>query len=260
MKKNKRISTVIIDDDNGEIFSLQSYLELIPEIEITGTATDYQKAIKLINKQAPDLIFLNIVMHEKTGCEFLKEFEKPGSHRDFYVVFLTTNDKSTLQALRKDAFDFLIKPLKENEIKEAIQRYLKQKALLTLVKVKHSSLAINEIVSLPTNKGLQFLPKVDIVYVECTKTVLNPHSSWAVVLNNHETIKLHVNSGAIAIINHLGADSFILLSQSLIVNVSFIKMIEYKTQNCYLYPPFDVIPFKISRQYMMALRDRFDML
>ena len=260
METNKRISTVIIDDDKEAIFELQSYLELMPQVEIKGIATDYRKAIKLINEQSPDLVFLDIEMPGKTGFELLKEFEKPGSHRNFDVIFHTAYDKYTIQALRESAFDFLLKPPRETELKEAIQRYLRQKSILTEVKAEHSGLRMNLMVSLPTNTGLQFLPKADIVYVECQKTALNLRSSWSVVLNNHQTIKLHPNSGAISIIKHLGAESFIPLSQSFIVNVSFVNMIEYKTHTCYLFPPFDVKPIKISRQYMVALRDRFDLI
>ena len=251
---------MIIDDDKEAVFALQSYLELMPEIDIKGTATDYRKAIKLINEQAPDLVFLDIEMPGKNGFELLKEFEKPGSHRNFDVIFHTAYDKYTIQALREAAFDFLLKPPREIELKEAIQRYLKQKSMLTEVKVKRPNLTMNQMVSLPTNTGLQFLPKADIVYVECQKSAFNLRSAWAVVLNNHQTIKLHPNSGAASILNHLGADCFIPLSQSLIVNVAYVNMIEYKTHNCYLFPPFDVKPIKISRQYMVALRDRFDLI
>jgi two-component system, LytTR family, response regulator len=260
MEANNRISTVIIDDDKEAIFTLQSFLELIPEVEIKGSATDYRKAIKLINEQTPDLVFLDIEMPGKTGFELLKEFEKPGAHRNFDVIFHTAHDKYTIQALRESAFDFLIKPPRENELKDAIQRYLKQKSLLKEVKVKRPTLAMNQMISLPTNTGLQFFPKTEIVYVECQKTAFNVRSTWSVMLHNKHTMKLHPNTNATSIINHLGADSFIPLSQSVIVNISFVNMIEYKTHNCYLFPPFDSKPHKISRQYLTALRDRFDLI
>jgi two-component system, LytTR family, response regulator len=256
----KRISTVIIDNDEKSIFALQSYLELMPEVEIKGTATDYRKAIKLISLQTPDLVFLDIEMPGKTGFEILKEFDKQGLKRNFDVIFLAANDKYILAALRENVCDFLLKPPRENEIKEAIQRYQKQKSQLNGVKVKRSGINMNHMVSLPTNRGLQFLPKDDIVYVECQKQTSNQHSFWLLVLRDHQLIKLHLNSGAISIINHLGADSFIALSQSLIVNVSYINRVEYKTLSCYLHPPFDVKPIKISRQYLVALRDRFDLI
>jgi hypothetical protein len=37
-------------------------------------------------------------------------------------------------------------------------------------------------------------------------------------------------------------------------------MIEYKTYECFLFPPFDDKPFKISRQFMAELRERFDVI
>lgn len=260
METTKRIATVIIDDDKEAIFALQGYLELMPEVEIKGTATSYQKAIKLINEQTPDLIFLDIEMPGKTGFELLQELEKNELHRHFKVIFHTAYDKYTIQALREAAFDFILKPPGEVELKEAIQRFLKQRSLPLEVNVSHSVLNMSQMVALPTNKGLHFLPKADIVYAECQKSAFNLRPSWAVVLNNHQTIKLRPNTNACDIINYLGADSFIQLSQSVLVNISFVNMIEYKTHNCYLYPPFDDKPVKISRQYLSGIQDKFDLI
>jgi two-component system LytT family response regulator len=254
------IAVVIVDDDKSAIFALQSFLELMPEVEITGTATSYQKAIRLIKEQEPDLLFLDIEMPGKTGFELLNELEKEGSGRNFKVIFHTAYDKYTIDALREAAFDFLLKPPRENELREAIQRFLKQQSLPAENKERTSGLVLNQMVALPTNRGLQFLPKTDLVYVECQKSAFNLRSTWSVVLNNHQEIRLRPNSNATSIIHHLGSDHFIPLSQSVIVNIAYVSMVEYKTQRCFLYPPFDQKPFKISRQYLSALKDRFDVI
>jgi DNA-binding LytR/AlgR family response regulator len=116
------------------------------------------------------------------------------------------------------------------------------------------------LVALPTNTGLQFIPKADIVYIECQRSSLSLRSSWSAMLNNHQAIRLRQNAKASVILNHMGSEDFIQLSQSVIVSLAFINIIEYKTHECYLFPPFDAQPLKISRQFMAALREKFDVI
>ncbi len=260
MTENNRISVVIIDDDKDAIFALQSYLELMPEIQIKGTATQYRKAINMIYEQNPDLVFLDVEMPGKNGFELLEEFEKQGLPRKFKVIFHTAYDKYTIQALRESAFDFLLKPPKEDELKVAIRRFREQKCKTPIIEKTQLPDRIKKMVALPTYTGLQFVPKADVVYFECQKANLGLRKTWTAILNNRQTIRLRQNTKAGAIIQYLGDDSFLQLSQSVIVSASFINAIEYKAQSCILFPPFDQKPFKISRQYMADLKERFDVI
>jgi len=260
MEKNKPIQTVIIDDDKEAIFTLQSFLELMPEVDLKGTASTCSKAIKLIRDTSPELVFLDIEMPGKTGFELLQELSDLNLSGSFKVIFHTGYDKYTLRALREEAFDYLLKPPAEAELKEAIQRFLAHRDQLPGPAIGSRANSTNQMVALPTNKGLQFFPKSEIVYVECQRTAVGLRSSWWVVLNNRQVVKLRPNTNAGSILSHLGSDQFIPLSQSVLVNIAFISMVEYKTHSCFLYPPFDDKPRKISRQYMTALKERFDVI
>jgi two-component system LytT family response regulator len=260
MNQKSPVSVIIIDDDKDAIFALQSFLDVMPEIEVIATATHYRKAISLIRELSPDLVFLDVEMPGKTGFELLEEFEKDGSIRNFSVIFHTAYDKYTIRALRESAFDFLLKPPKENELREAIQRFRDQRTKTPLPETKPTLDRTKKMVAIPTNTGLQFVPKADIVYFECLKTGMGLRSSWTAILNNQQTLKLRNNTKSGAIISYLGDENFIQISQSVIVSISFINMIEYKTHECFLFPPFDDKPFKISRQFMAELRERFDVI
>jgi two-component system LytT family response regulator len=260
METGKRIATVIVDDNKEAIFTLQGFLELMPEIEIIGTATNSAKAMKLITERSPDLVFLDVEMPGKTGFELLNELDKAGHQRHFKVIFHTAYDKYTLKALRESAFDFILKPPCEEDLKTAIQRVLDQRS-----KPWHQhSLAyakpMHQMVALPTNTGMQFVSKADIVLLECRKEAIGMRSVWYAILNNHQSIRLGQGTNAAAILKYLGSEHFVSLSQSVIVNVSFMMMIEYKTCICSLYPPFDHTKYKVSRQCMSKLRERFDMI
>jgi len=260
METGRRIATVIIDDSKEAIFTLQGFLELMPDIEIIGTASNSAKAIKLITELSPDLVFLDIEMPGKTGFELLNELDKTMQQRHFKVIFHTAYDKYTLQALREAAFDFILKPPRESELKGVIQRFRNQSAFSSNSVIKRPNISSSQMAALPTNTGLQFIPKSEIVYVECQKTNMGLRSVWAATLNNQHSVKLRSNTKASDIINYLGEENFIPLSQSVIANITFVNLIEYKTQECYLFPPFDSKPIKISRQYMAALKEKFDVI
>jgi len=256
----KPVSTVIVDDDKEAIFALQNYLELMPEVKCLGSATTWQKGLKLIREQNPDLLFLDIEMPGKTGFELLREYDMAGHPRRFHVIFHTAYDNYTLQALREAAFDFILKPPKEEEVRTAIQRYLKQRPANPAIISKAPMQAINHMVGLPTITGLQFIQKSDIVKIECQRSSMSLRPNWTVTLNNHQTIRLRPNTTAGSIIEHLGADQFILINQSVIVNITYMSMIEYKTNRCYLYPPFDQTPLKISRGNIALMKVKFDVI
>lgn len=260
MPRNDRIATLIIDDDKEAIFALQSFLDFIPQVELKGTSTTWQKAIRLIREVEPDLIFLDIEMPGKNGFELLQEVEKQGLARSFKVIFHTAYDKYTIQALREAAFDYIIKPPTEKEIKEAIGRFQHQRYATFNQPAPSSNKILHQVVSLPTSRGLQFLPKAEIVFIDCRKNNLGLKSSWGVNLSNLQSFKLRPNTNATEILDYLGQEHFVPVSQSAIVNICHVSMIEFKSHLCYLFPPYDDKPLKISRQYMMVLKERFEIL
>jgi two-component system LytT family response regulator len=232
----------------------------MPSIVLKGTATSWQNAIRLIRDLEPDLIFLDIEMPGKTGFELLQEIDKQGIKRNFKVIFHTSYDKYTIQALREAAFDFILKPPQEEELKIVIQRFLDQRSKPRSEPTLPYGKSMHQVVALPTSTGMQFIPKADIVLLECRKEAIGLRSVWYAILNSHQTIKLGQGTNAAAIISYLGPEHFVSLSQSVIVNISFVMMIEYKTSACSLYPPFDNTTYRISRQCMSKLRERFDVI
>jgi two-component system, LytTR family, response regulator len=259
VEKNKLV-VVIVDDNPEALFNLESYLQLIPEVVIAGKATDYRKAIKLINETCPDLLFLDIEMPGKNGFELLKIIQEENENRQFGVIFHTAYDKYTLKALRENAFDYILKPPKEEEIRSAVKRYLEMKTSNKHVAEVKPTFIGKNMIALPTTIGLQFISKSDIVYIECNKYKGCSRPSWMVMLNNQQTIRLRNNANSESIIDYLGSSEFVPLSQSVIVNLSYVNTIEYKTRLCYLFPPFYETPLLVSRQYLAEMRERYDVL
>ena len=76
-------------------------------------------------KVQPDLLFLDVEMPDMTGLELLQEIRDYVSW-NMRVVFYTAYDKYMIQAIREAAFDYLLKPFDERDLKEILTRFTQQ--------------------------------------------------------------------------------------------------------------------------------------
>jgi len=111
------MKVLLIDDERLARRELAGLLKSHQEIEIVGEAQNAAEAKDLIEKLKPDLIFLDIQMPGKTGFELLEEIEGPPE-----VIFVTAYDDYAIRAFEVNALDYLLKPVQESRLNEAVQR------------------------------------------------------------------------------------------------------------------------------------------
>ena len=248
---------VIVDDDRTAIENLCRELALYPEMDVRGTAVNGAKGRKLIMEQHPDLLFLDVELPDIQGIRLLSEMRDEVLW-DMKVVFYTSYDKYLLQALRESAFDFLLKPFSAEDLKVVIDRY--RKAVRSAVVVP-PSFASSIIALMPqqgmfmisTVTGFKLLRLEEIGFFE----YLKDKRQWQVVLFNQTRLNLKRNTKAEDIVSY--SQAFVQISQSAIVNVNYLAMIDGKC--CQLYPPFhDKGDLVISRSYLKELQERFYVL
>lgn len=110
---------IIVDDERLARKELNSLLENYPEIEIIDEAVNGDEAIEKITAMSPDLIFLDIQMPGKTGFEVLEELDRVPK-----VIFTTAYDEFAIKAFDVNALDYLLKPIQEDRLKEAVNKLL----------------------------------------------------------------------------------------------------------------------------------------
>lgn len=116
---SKEISAVIIDDEQDAIDVLAHMLrEDTPFVNILNSTTNSWRAFDMIKELEPQVVFLDIEMPNQTGFDLLDRFED----RDFYVVFYTTHEEYAIDAIRRDAFDFLLKPVDPDDLIASMKR------------------------------------------------------------------------------------------------------------------------------------------
>ncbi len=115
------MKTIIVDDERLARTELKRLLKAHPELSIVGEAANAQEASSLIEKESPDLIFLDIQMPGKSGFDLLEELDAVPA-----VIFTTAYDHFALQAFEVNALDYLLKPIEPERLAEAVTRIAKQ--------------------------------------------------------------------------------------------------------------------------------------
>ncbi len=115
----KPIRAILVDDEPRGVASLRKLLQLnCPEVEVIATCASADEAIEQINLLKPDLLFLDIAMPEKNGIALLSEL----GNIPFEVIFISAHSTYMNQAFHFSAVDYLLKPVDEDLLMEAVKR------------------------------------------------------------------------------------------------------------------------------------------
>jgi len=166
---------ILVDDEPDGIRTLKKMLELhCPDVEIVATCHNAEIAEKRLEEDRPDLVFLDVQMPGKSGLDMLAEL----SENNFKVIFVTAHNEYILQALQFSAVDYLMKPVDEDRLIEAVERVKKRlkeekdagqtEALLHNITKAGSPLEMR--LCLPTQKGFTIVKLEEIVYCEAQRS------------------------------------------------------------------------------------------
>lgn len=114
-----KYTAVIIDDEaRGRQALREKIRAYCPEIELLAEAANGADGIQVIEKHRPHIVFLDIEMPGMSGFDMLNGL----AARDQHIVFTTAYDQYAIKAIRYAAFDYLLKPVDIEELKECIRK------------------------------------------------------------------------------------------------------------------------------------------
>lgn len=120
-----KITAILVDDIPEALNLLASDIGILfPEIEIIGKAPGVVEASKMIQKQSPDILFLDINLGDGTGFDILEILPNLNSK----IIFVTASDEYAIRAFKFAAIDYILKPYSQDELKNAIEKAIKQLA------------------------------------------------------------------------------------------------------------------------------------
>ncbi|MGX5172525.1 LytR/AlgR family response regulator transcription factor [Aliikangiella sp. IMCC44653] len=114
------MKVLIVDDEPLALQRLQQLLEEIESVSQVLLANNGIQAISVVEKEAPDVVLLDIRMPGIDGLEtaqYLTKLENSPA-----IIFTTAYDEYALDAFKVNAVDYLLKPVREEKLLESLQR------------------------------------------------------------------------------------------------------------------------------------------
>jgi two-component system, NarL family, response regulator LiaR len=113
---------VLIADDHAVVRQgLRTFLELQDEIEVVGEAADGIEALELVQRTAPDVALLDLVMPRLGGLEAIRRIREVAPATRVLVLTSFADDDTVLPAVRAGAAGYLLKDVQPQELVEAIR-------------------------------------------------------------------------------------------------------------------------------------------
>ncbi len=235
----KTIKAIIVDDEENARLILKNFVsEYCPSVAIIAEADDVKSAVKLINKNEVDLVFLDIEMPNENGFALFDYFNKP----TFDTIFCTAYSEFAIKAFEVSATDYLLKPIGLTKLKEAIEKVEAKRLIKNTgnIEALKENLLQKEIkkIGILIGDGIVFMDLNDILYFEADGSYTTIH---------------HKNGSDLTVkkIKHfedlLSSDKrFFRIHRSYLINVSLIKKYSKKEGLSVTYDERTLLP--ISRE------------
>lgn len=152
---------LIVDDEVYAREEIEALLAETGEFAVLGKCANALEALSAINKQRPDVLFLDVQMPVINGFELLDMIEEKVMPS---VVFVTAYDEYALKAFEKDALDYLLKPVEKTRLHKTVEKL--KKRLSEGAKPVFAGRKIKKIPCLHFNR----IKLLDVAEVECVRS------------------------------------------------------------------------------------------
>jgi two-component system, LytTR family, response regulator len=214
----EKIRALIVDDEPLAREGIRIRLAREPDIAVIGECSNGRQAVTAIERDSPDLVFLDVQMPRLDGFGVIAAI---GARRMPQVIFVTAYDEHALRAFEVHALDYLLKPIDGARFREALARARSRRrdhglqeqlrALLASIKLEEKYLAR---LSIKTGGRILFLGVDEIDWIEAADNYVLVHAGR----NSH---LLHTTMNSLE--GRLDPGAFLRIHRSTIVNLQRIK-------------------------------------
>lgn len=246
------IKAIIVDDEALARELIQNYLHDMEDIEVIAECENGFEALKVIQEQNPDLVFLDIQMPKIDGFELLDVLESKPE-----IIFTTAFDQYALKAFEQNAVDYLLKPFSRDRFRQAVEKAKTRitagaaddKPTVDKLKqhIDESDTVLNRVVARLGSKII-VIPVEKIYYLEAQDDYVMIYSE----LGRHlkEKTMRYFES-------HLPAENFVRIHRKYIANLAFITSVELYEKNTHLVLMKNGDKIRASQEGYKRLRGMF---
>ncbi|MDG1805783.1 LytTR family DNA-binding domain-containing protein [Flavicella sp.] len=231
---------ILIDDDATARLITQQMISKVDNLEVVGDFENAIDAIKFLNDQSVDLIFLDIHMPTFSGFDFIKTLKSPPS-----IVLVTSDRNFALDAFEYNCVvDYLVKPLTFERFQKSMDK-IPQIAAPSSTKTEENQETTEDKLYVNIDRRLVKIHIPDIYLIEAKGDYINIKTEGKNYIV-HSTLK--------KIENKLPSQTFIKVHRSYIIN--FNKIIDIEDNSVLIKQ--DIIP--VSRSNRGELMRRLNLL
>ncbi|PWB18983.1 LytR/AlgR family response regulator transcription factor [Flavobacterium sp. HTF] len=228
---------LIVDDESPAHKALASHIAKFDDLEHSGSAFSGMEALKMLNENKYDIIFLDINMPVISGVE-LMELQP---NRPLTIVTTAYSDFA-LSAYQNDAIDYLLKPISFEKFSKAIE---KAKIYFSGNNVKKENTSNGKVLSHRVNGQMTDILLSDIIYIESLGNYMKLYSS-------RHNLPMIIYGSLASISAEIDCTDFLQVHRSYIVNVSKITSVTFKSLTMC---NNEIIP--VGRKYQILLDSFF---
>ncbi|HNS16373.1 MAG TPA: LytTR family DNA-binding domain-containing protein [Bacteroidales bacterium] len=223
---NTPFKALIVDDEASAREILEKFLSGFPECRIVGKEADADSALKAVLFHHPDIIFLDIEMPFKNGFDLIREIRKYPIAPT--IVFVTAYNEYAILAIKLAAFDYILKPIDPDELKQCIYKFLSEKGKMDVgQKLDNLIREVDHTFKLRFNirTGYLMIEPNEIVYFVADGS----YTDIVLLDEKRETI-----SQSIGKLEETLTNQFFRINRSVIINLSYLRKINRHRNECIL--------------------------
>jgi len=240
---------IIVDDERLARQVIKEYLADFPEIVVAGECKNGRQAVRMINDEQPDLVFLDIRMPGMDGFEVLEHLKSVPR-----IIFSTAYNDYALKAFEVSAVDYLLKPYDEKRFAKAVRRVLQERSMRTeefervvglLQEVRQTSKHPTQ-VFVRAAKRIVAVQTKDILWIEAEGDYAKLHKADGWFL---------CNLGVNALEQRLDPSTFVRVHRSSIVARQAVKQLVSDGEGGYVATLQNGASVRVSRAYARKVKE-----
>jgi two-component system LytT family response regulator len=236
-----KLRTIIIEDSPIYLRVLEEQVKQSQDLEIAGTASNFDNAVALLKEEPADLLLLDIEIGEATSFELL-----PYIHKETKIIFITSHEDYAVRAFEINALDYIVKPVTQERLQKAVEK------LFSSAEGGHSEerMTIDQRVMVSAEDKYVLIALKDVDFLESLGNYVKIYASNKKTYVIYGSIKSWVNT--------LPAQHFFQIHRSYILNLDRIQRIEkWTNETGRAYITGREEPLEISRSNFARMKKIF---
>ncbi|MBC8034215.1 MAG: response regulator transcription factor [Chitinophagaceae bacterium] len=210
MQVNNKYNCIIIEDELPAAELLELYISNVDFLQLMGKFSNATQALKIINTEKIDLLFLDINLPRISGIDFIKSLNPAPS-----AIFTTAYSEYAVESFNIEAIDYLLKPISFERFIKAVNRFLKLKNVQNNNMLDAPSSSVEKpFIFIKCDKKMVKLILDQILFFEAQKNYLLIHTESEVYRAHHSISEME---------EKIPEDAFIRIHRSFIVAVKKIS-------------------------------------